>query len=248
MLGVYAPIIDLSTPHLYFFGRGCSPLSASTEPAFTGDTPFGIVPVMDAFCLAAIIQELHAILPGAEINRVQQLDRWSLLLVFYGGQGPGGLVLSVKPGAPRIELASPPRKSSVLSSRFGDLVASKTKGALIEAVEQIGLDRILAIHMRGGPLPEAAMTLYVEMLGPASNVFLVDRVTGTVIDRLRAASGRAASETSGPGAPYHPPFDGDRVDSRSVGEEQFQEMVSARLAEGIDAPRVLSTASPGSTQ
>ncbi len=70
------------------------------------------------------------------------------------------------------------------------MVASKTKEALIEGVEQVGLDRIMAIHMRGGPLSDAVMTLYVEMLGPASNMFLVDRVTGTVIDRLRAASGR----------------------------------------------------------
>ena len=78
------------------------------------------------------------------------------------------------------------------SYEFGDLIASKTKGALIEGVEQIGLDRIMAIHMRGGPLPEAAMTLYVEMFGPASNAVLVDRVTGTIIDRPRAACGRTA--------------------------------------------------------
>ena len=76
------------------------------------------------------------------------------------------------------------------SYEFGDLIASKTKGALIEGVEQMGLDRIIAIHMRGGPPPEAAVTLYVEMLGPASNAVFVDRVTVTIIDRLRAASGR----------------------------------------------------------
>ena len=145
---------------------------------------------MDAFCLAAIVRELQAILPGVKISRIQQLDRWSLLLVFHGGRELGGLILSVKSGAPRVELRSPPRKPAVHSSRFGDVVASKTKEALIEGVEQVGLDRIMAIHMRGGPLSDAVMTLYVEMLGPASNMFLVDRVTGTVIDRLRAASGR----------------------------------------------------------
>ena len=145
---------------------------------------------MDAFCFAAIIQELQAILPGAKISRLQQLDRWSLLLVFHRGRGPGGLLLSIEPGVPRVELLSPPRKPSVSSSRFGDFVASKTKEALIEAVEQVGLDRITAIQMSGGSLPEAAMTLYVDMRGPASNFVLVDRVTGTVIDRLRSASGR----------------------------------------------------------
>src|SRR5574337_565832 len=196
---------------------------------------------MDAFCLAAIIQELQAVLHGAQISRAQQLDRWSLLLVLHRGQGPGGLVLSVKPGAPRIELVSPPRKPSVHSSRFGDLIASKTAGALIEGVEQVGLDRIMAVHLRGGPLPDAVMTLYVEMLGPASNMFLVDRAAGAVIDRLRAASGRTGGGTPGSGAPYRPPFDGKSVDPRRVGEEQFHELVRPRLAEGIGPERALTS-------
>ncbi|MGB4781994.1 Rqc2 family fibronectin-binding protein [Candidatus Methylomirabilis sp.] len=208
---------------------------------------------MDAFCLAAIIQELQAILPGAKISRLQQLDRWSLLLVFHRGRGQEGLLLSVEPGAPRLELLSPPRKPSVSSSRFGDFVASKTKEALIEAVEQVGLDRIMAIHMSGGPLPgstrlttgEAAMTLYVEMLGPASNFVLVDRVTGTVIDRLRSASGRTRGKTPEPGEPYQPLFDSGRVDPRFVKEDEFQELVRPRLAEGVEPAHVLATCFAG---
>ncbi len=208
---------------------------------------------MDAFCLAAIIQELQAILPGAKINRALQLDRWSLLLVFHRGQGPGGLLLSVEPGAPRVELLSPPRKPSVSSSRFGDFVASKTKEALIEAVEQVGLDRITAIQMSGGPLHgstrlttgEAAMTLYVDMRGPASNFVLVDRVTGTVIDRLRSASERTRGKTPEPGEPYQPPFDCSRVDPRCVKEDEFQELVRPRLAEGVEPARVLATCFAG---
>lgn len=187
------------------------------------------------------MQELQAILPGTRISRAQQLDRWSLLLVFQKGRGPGGLLLSVKPGAPRVELRSPPRKSSLPSSRFGDLVASKTKEMLVEAVEQVGFDRIMAIHMRGGPLPEAVMTLYLEMLGPASNFILVDRVSGTVIDRLRSASGKARGKTPGPGEPYQPPFNGGRVDPRFVEEDEFQQLVCPRLAEGVEPARVLAT-------
>lgn len=220
-------------------------LSALTEPAFTGDTPFSIVRVMDAFCLTAIIRELQAVLPDVTISRALQLDQWSLLLIFHRGRGPDGLLLSVKPGAPRIELLSPPRKPASHSSRFGDLVASKTQGALVEGVEQVGLDRIMAIHLRGGSLQEAAMTLYVELLGPASNAVLVDRTTGTIMDRLRAASGRTRGETSGPGEPYRPPLDGSRVDPRGVGEDEFQALVRTHLAEGMDAAHVLSAGFAG---
>jgi predicted ribosome quality control (RQC) complex YloA/Tae2 family protein len=208
---------------------------------------------MDAFCLAAIIQELQTILPGAKISRARQLDQWSLLLIFHRGRGPDGLLLSVKPGAPRIELCVPPRKPSIHSSRFGDLVASKTRGALIERVEQAGLDRIMAIHLRGDSSPgstalttgETTITLYVELLGPASNSVLVDRTTGMIMDRLRAASGRTRGETPGLGEPYRPPLDCGRVDPRDVGENEFQTLVRARLAEGMDAARVLSAGFAG---
>src|SRR5574337_645028 len=199
---------------------------------------------MDAFCLAAIIQELQGVVVGATIDRVVQPDRWSLMLVFQRHR-PGGLLLSVKPGAPRVELRPPPRKSSLPSSRFGDLVASKTKEALIEAVEQVGLDRVMAIHMRGGLLPEAAMTLSMEMLGPASNFFLIDRVTGTVIDRLRSASGRTGGKTPGPGEPYQPPGGCNRVDPRFVKEDEFQALVRPRLAEEVEPARVLATCFTG---
>src|SRR5574337_737730 len=199
---------------------------------------------MDAFCLAAIMRELQAILPGAEINRVQQLDRWSLLLVLHTQQGLNGLVLSVNPRIPGIELRVPSRRSAVHSSRFGDLVASRAKGALIEGIEQIGLDRVMAIHLRRGLLPEAA-TLYVEMLGAASNMFLVDRISGMVMDRLRAASGRTKGRSPGPGEPYRLPADYGRVDSRCVGEDEFQELIRGRLAEGVEPARVLATSLSG---
>lgn len=196
---------------------------------------------MDALCLAAIIRELQAVLPGAEINYGQQLDLWSLLLVFHGGRRSGGLIISVKPDSPRVELCAPPRKSPSHLSRFGDLIASKTKDALIEKVEQVGLDRIMAIQMRGGALPETAMTLYLEMLGSASNAVLADRATGTVIERLRATSGRTMGRTPGPGETYRSPFDGDRIDPQGIGEERFRALVRAGVAEGMDAARALST-------
>lgn len=219
--------------------------SLRREPAFTAQAPFGIVRAMDAFCLSALIRELQTVLPGAKISRAVQPDRWSLLLVFQRGRGPGGLLLSVKPGAPRLEVLSPPRDLSRASSRFGGLVASRMKGALVEGIEQLGLERIAALHLKGGSLPEAAMTLFVEMLGPAGSFVLVDRATGTIIDRLRSQSGKSGGELPGPGEPYCAPSDRGRVDPRSIGQDDFHERVRPCLAEGIEPARVLMTCFTG---
>jgi predicted ribosome quality control (RQC) complex YloA/Tae2 family protein len=200
---------------------------------------------MDAFCLAALIQEAQHVLQGAKISRAVQADRWSLLLVFHRGRGPGGLLLSVKPGAPRVEVVSPSRDLPGFSSRFGEAVTSRIKGAAVERIEQLGLERIVALHVKSGSAPEAAMTLYAEMLGPRGNLVLVDRATGTIIDRLRPTSGKAGSEPSRAGEPYRIPFEPGRVDPRLLGEEEFCERVRRRLAEGIEPARVLMTCFTG---
>ncbi len=195
-----------------------------------------------------MIQEAQAVLLGAKISRVVQPDRWGLLLVFQRGRGPGGLLLSVKPGALRFELVSPPRDLPRVPSRFGDLVSSRIKGAAIETIEQLELERIVAVHLKGGSLPGAAMTLYVEMLGPRGNLVLVDRASGTIIGRLRWSPGGAKVRVLGPGEPYRPPFDRGRVDPSSVGEHEFVELVRSRLDEGIEPARVLMTCFAGFSQ
>jgi len=194
---------------------------------------------MDAFCLHALIREAQPALRGAKIIRVLQPDRWSLLLVFQRGRGPGGLLLSVKPGALRFELVSPPRDLPRVPSRFGGVVSSRLKGALVEGIEQVGLERIVAVHLKGTSQPEVTMTLYAEMLGPRGNFVLADRATGRIIDRLRSPSRSEEDRVSGRGELYQPLFDRGRIDPRSVGEDEFVELVGSRLAEGVEPARVL---------
>lgn len=193
---------------------------------------------MDGFCVYALLREAQARLAGARINRVAQPDRWSLLLGFRGDGGSGGLLLSVKAGEPGVGMLSLPRDVPHHPSRFGDLVASRIKGALIETVEQVGLERIVTVHLKGGSLAEAGMTIYAEMRGPRGNIVLVDRAAGTVIDRLRSSSG-AGPEGPQMGEPYRPPFDRGRIDPRMVGEDEFYRTVGARLAEGMEPARTL---------
>lgn len=263
MVGVYTPIVSLSTVLLPTPGgthrqRPRQTLLGFVEmrgedlirhvPSFTRGAALDIVASMDAFCLAALVMEAQHALQGAKIRRVVQPDRWSLFLILHQGRGPGGLLLSVKPGAPKVKLASPPRDLPHVPSRFGDVMASRTKEALIEAVEQLGLERLVAVHLKGGPQPGATMVLYAEMFGPRGNLVLVDRTSGTIIDRLRSSSRNTGDQFPRPGEPYRPPFDRGRVDPSSVGEHEFVELVQSRLEEGIEPARVLMTCFTGFSQ
>jgi predicted ribosome quality control (RQC) complex YloA/Tae2 family protein len=186
-----------------------------------------------------MIQEAQAVLLEAKISRVVQPDRWSLLLVFQRGRGPGGLLLSVKPGALRFEPVSPPRDLPRVPSRFSDAVSSRLKGALVEGIEQVGLERIVAVHLKDTAQPEVAMTLYAEMFGPHGNLVLVDRTSGRILDRLRSSSRSEEDQVSGRGELYRPVLDRGRIDPRSVGEDEFVELVGSRLAEGVEPARAL---------
>jgi len=133
-------------------------------------------------------------------------------------------------------------------SRFADLVGSRTKGALVEEIEQLGLERLVAVHLKGGPQPGATMVLYAEMFGPRGNLVLVDRTSGTIIDRLRSSPGGAKVRVLGLGELYRPLLDRGRIDPRSVGEHEFVDLVRSRLDEGIEPARVLMTCFTGFSQ
>ena len=203
---------------------------------------------MDAFCLQALIREAQPVLRGAKIIRAVQPDRWSLLLFFQRGRGPGGFRLSVRPGDPAVALLPRPREIPHSPSRFADVVTSQTKGALVEGIEQLGLERIVALRLKGGAVPDAAMTLYAEMLGPRGTLVLVDRPSGTVIGRLRSPSRPGSASISGPDQAYRPPPDRGRVDPRGVREGEFHQLVRPRVEAGIEAARVLLTCFTGFSQ
>src|SRR3972149_10512805 len=114
MMRVYTPIVGLSSifsdaggthrqrPKQTLLGfvemRGESLIRH--VPSFTRGAALDIVASMDAFCLAALVEEAQHALQGAKIRRVVQPDRWSLLLLFQRARGPGSLLLSVRPGDP----------------------------------------------------------------------------------------------------------------------------------------------------
>jgi predicted ribosome quality control (RQC) complex YloA/Tae2 family protein len=194
---------------------------------------------MDALCLHALVGEIQPVLQGIRIGRIAQLGRWGLALIFQGARGPRALLLSVKPGAPQLEVLSRWRDLSVSPSRFGDLLTSRLEGACIESIEQIGLDRIVAVHLKGDRMPGDGMSLYAEMLGPRGNIVLVDRPSGTVLGRLRSPSREHSDKTGSMGEPYRPPLDDDRVDPRSIGKDEFAARLGQCLDGGVDVVAAL---------
>jgi len=194
---------------------------------------------VDAFCLHALIGEVRQSLHGTRIARVLQPDRWGLVLVFDRGHGSAALLLSVKPRAPGLHLLSRWGKVSSNPSRASNLLAARMTGARIEAIEQVGLDRIVALHLSSATPAAGDLTLYVEMLGPRGNIVLVDRRSGALVGQLRPRSAESGRPASGPAMRDRPPIDPGRADPMIIGEEAFLALLGPQLANGVAPSRAL---------
>jgi predicted ribosome quality control (RQC) complex YloA/Tae2 family protein len=68
--------------------------------------------------------------------------------------------------------------------RFCQLARARLEGARIEPLEQVGMDRVFRLRFA---TREQALDLVGELFGPTSNLYLVERGSGRILDRLRAS-------------------------------------------------------------
>jgi predicted ribosome quality control (RQC) complex YloA/Tae2 family protein len=142
---------------------------------------------MDLAILQKIAQELDELLPGRFITRIHQPLPREIALRTRGSSGPEiRLIISADPALGRIHITdlkipnppSPPRFCAFLRAHF--------QGSRIIRVESEPDDRVVRIIAQKGP--EAARVereLILELLGRDSNIILVDRATGRIMDCLQ---------------------------------------------------------------
>jgi predicted ribosome quality control (RQC) complex YloA/Tae2 family protein len=124
----------------------------------------------DSLTLAAVTHELKSFV-DSKLQRVSQLDDFTIVLGLYGGGGGEAyLLLSCDPVFSRVHfvtkrppnLAQPPVFCSTLRARLDQ--------ARLRSVEQVDFDRILILTFEQ---PDAQYKLVVELMGKHSNLILV---------------------------------------------------------------------------
>ncbi len=167
---------------------------------------------LDGLSLSALVAELHTALSGGRIDRIFQVDSYSLLLWIRSGNRDFPLWLSAAPSAPDLYImaktpenpATPPALCMLLRKHLED-------GRLI-SVEQQGLDRIvnLNISVRGEGGRIVSKTLICEFMGKHSNIILVQ--DGQIIDSVKRVNFQLSRYRQIlPGRPYLPPPGQERL-------------------------------------
>ncbi len=165
---------------------------------------------MDGFTLSYMQRELKAALAGGRVDKVNQPERDSLVIMVRSGVNHR-LLLSANANQARAQLTSQTYENPAEPPMFCMLMRKHLLGARIADVYQVNGDRILAVEFDcvdelGDPVKK---TLYLEMMGRYSNLTLVG-AGGVIIDAIRHVNSEMSRvRVVQPGLKYElPPMQG----------------------------------------
>ncbi|HUW40713.1 MAG TPA: NFACT family protein [Rectinemataceae bacterium] len=147
-----------------------------------------------------VLSELD--LAGAKIERIIQPSYDSVCLGLYKAGTTMELLVSIAQGACRIHLLSSPPPKPERPLRFMECLRSRIRGGRIDAIRQLGSERIVRMDITvprtaeepGAPVDLLRYRLYARLWSGAGNLVLVDE-DGIVVDALARRPRRG--ETSG---------------------------------------------------
>lgn len=132
-----------------------------------------------------VLSELDLV--GSQIQRVVQPAYDTLVLSLYKPGSPVDLLFCLAHGACRIHATSVPAPKSEKPLRFAELLRSRIRNGRVEALGQLGSERIVRMDIRASSGAEDAeplrYRLYARLWSGAANLILTD-AEGNIVDAL----------------------------------------------------------------
>ena len=98
----------------------------------------------DAYTLRHVARELCAALSGGKVNKIIQPSRDEIDMLLYAGGRTQKLLLNTNASYARAALSDAARSAPAAAPNFCMLLRKHLLGAVLESVEQIAFERILA--------------------------------------------------------------------------------------------------------
>ncbi len=166
-------------------------------------------------------------LAGAQIQKIVQPSYDTLVLSCYKPGVATELLFCVAHGACRLHATRMPVPKAEKPQRFMELLRSQVRGARIEAIEQIGAERIVRLRIGRD---DGERLLYARLWSGAANLILC-APDGTIIDALarKPSKGELSGGRYAPEAGAAPPR--EFLVRELPGDGTFNERVDAFYAE-----------------
>lgn len=178
----------------------------------------------DGIVTRAVTEELNQeIIPG-KITKIHQPTLTELVLTVRSQRKNHTLLLSIHPTYARIQLTKDTYTNPQEPPMFCMVLRKHLSGAIIEGIEQYGMERIITFSIKSrneiGDITEK--NLIVELMGKHSNVMLIDKEKGHIIDSMKHVSmAQNRYRTILPGQDYKLPPMQDKLNPLEIDGETF---------------------------
>lgn len=182
---------------------------------------------LDGIFLRHIKKEIEETALGARVNQIYQPNRDELVLILRGCEGVKKLLLSARANSPRVNFCVTTPENPAQPPMFCMLLRKRLGGGKLIGVRQQGCDRVLfldfaCINELGEP---EALSIVCEIMGMYSNLIVINRDTGLVIDALKRVDITLSSRRVVlPNLPYELPVAQDKL---NVPEHSAEELAAA---------------------
>ena len=180
----------------------------------------------DGFFLHHMTEELRQQLLYGRIQKINQPFEQELVLQIRSKRQNHKLLLSAHPVFGRIQLTNTSFENPAVPNTFIMVMRKYLQGATIESIEQIDNDRVLEISVsnKNEIGDSVAATLVIEIMGKHSNIILMDKASGNIIEAIKHVGfSQNSYRTILPGSTYvAPPQTGNRNPFTISDEKLFE--------------------------
>ncbi len=186
----------------------------------------------------AMVNELNQNLRGGRISKIQQPFANELILTVRSNRKNRQLLLSAHPSYARVQITDQPFANPAKPSTFVMSLRKYITSAIVEDFHQLNNDRVVMIDLSAknelGDIHD--YTLIIEIMARHSNIFLISKETGKIVDLIKRVSPENNSYRGLlPGDDYKLPPAQNKIspfESKETGEELTASDLRAKF-EGI---------------
>jgi len=178
----------------------------------------------DGFFLHHMTEELRHELVGGRVQKINQPFEQELVLQIRSNRKSLKLLLSAHSVFGRVQLTDTTFENPAVPNTFIMVMRKYLQGAVIEAIQQVENDRILEISVsnKNEIGDSVAVTLVIEIMGKHSNIILLDKASGKIIEAIKHVGfSQNSYRTILPGSTYVAPPQTGSLNPFTVGDEKL---------------------------
>ncbi|KXT84189.1 Fibronectin/fibrinogen-binding protein [Streptococcus sp. DD11] len=192
----------------------------------------------DGFFLHHMAEELREKLLCGRIQKINQPFEQELVLQIRSKGKNHRLLLSAHSVFGRVQLTETVFENPPIPTTFIMVMRKYLQGAVIEAIQQVDNDRILEISVsnKNEIGDSVAVTLVIEIMGKHSNIILLDKASGKIIEAIKHVGfSQNSYRTILPGSVYLSPPQTDSRNPFTISDEKLFEILQT---ENLEAKRL----------